>query len=201
MSDTGQTFWEKFYQGGQKPWDIGEAAPPLSRWFNLNTPQGKSVLVPGCGHGHEARMLIWKNANPVVAMDFVPQALEQAKAIESNISRQVQWVLGDVLKIPTGIGEPFDLVVEHTCFAALDPYSRNNYLRGIKECLKPDGRFVGLFFVDFQTLTGPPFGIFQRDLRSLLATYFDIQNWESHPADSHKKRAGYEALVVARARG
>jgi methyl halide transferase len=50
--------WESAYVLGETPWDKGFASPPLSWFLQLGQwlPAGR-VLVPGCGRGHDVRLL------------------------------------------------------------------------------------------------------------------------------------------------
>jgi SAM-dependent methyltransferase len=192
--------WEARYATGETGWDIGRAAPPLERLLDAYRPAGLSALVPGCGRGHEARLLSALGADPVVAVDFSPRALEQARAIQPALSARVTWALGDVRRLPELADGAFDLVVEHTCFCALAPDDRPAYMSQIAAALRPSGHLVGLFFVDFDNPDGPPFGVSQADLRRLLDPDFLVIHWEKSPPDSAQGRAGKEALIVARRR-
>src|SRR6478609_6306354 len=48
--------WDKRYQSGETPWEKGRAHPELVA-FLRRQPLNGCVLVPGCGHGHDARAL------------------------------------------------------------------------------------------------------------------------------------------------
>ena len=57
-------FWEERYRAGQDGWDLGGPAPALAAWLEIGgrfaaAVAGRSarVLVPGCGRGHDARLL------------------------------------------------------------------------------------------------------------------------------------------------
>src|SRR5690606_37268345 len=56
------------------------------------------------------------------------------------------------------IGQPprFDLVVENTCFCAIEPARRDDYVTAVAESLRPGGSLVGLFYAH-GTPGGPPF--------------------------------------------
>ena len=76
-------FWREAGRSRRKGWEIGQAAPPLARWFAAHPPVGKRTLVVGCGRGHEARMLAAAGAE-VVAVDFAPEAIAEARLLAAR---------------------------------------------------------------------------------------------------------------------
>ena len=52
--------WDKAYQEGETPWDKGYASPAIAEWLQKNSLEG-GVLVPGCGLGHDVRLLASHN--------------------------------------------------------------------------------------------------------------------------------------------
>src|SRR6478609_11644217 len=47
-------FWQERFESGQTPWDRGEAHPQLLRWIEQGLiAAGMSLVLPGCGRGHE----------------------------------------------------------------------------------------------------------------------------------------------------
>ncbi len=195
--------WDERYRSRELAWDMGMATPPIARTAQSLNLLGKSVLVPGCGRGFEVQLLTKLGAN-VVGVDFSGLALAEARSLAlralGNKAGGIEWVGADVRKLPLAWTGRFDWVVEHTCFCAIAPKDRGVYLSEMHRVLKPSGQLLGLFFVDFEDPDGPPFGIFQHALRSLLEPYFVPVHWESHPADSCKSRKNQEALVLAQKR-
>lgn len=191
--------WDERYRSREMAWDMGQAAPPLVRISKHLNILGKSVLVPGCGRGFEAQLFARRDAD-VTAVDFSQLALTEASKLAGARlgfeARRIEWVPSDVRRLPVSWTQRFDFVVEHTCFCALAPKDRETYLLEIHRVLKPSGRLVGLFFVDFNEPDGPPFGISQHELRRLLENYFQVVYWESHPPDSAEGRKNIEALVI-----
>jgi SAM-dependent methyltransferase len=189
--------WDERYRAKETAWELGRAAPPLARWLTANPPSGR-VLVPGCGRGHEARLAAALGARWVLGLDLSALALKEARSLTPSSETRVAWALADVRRLPAAAERVFALVLEHTCFCALDPSDRAGYVDEVARVLKPGGLLVGLFYVDFDNPDGPPFGLPQPELRALLEGKFKVLTWESHPADSVERRAGREALVVAR---
>lgn len=68
--------WNAAYEDDDTPWDKGIAAPPLRAFLAKHPIRGR-VLVPGCGLGHDVRLLAEQGAS-VVGLDIVPKAVRQA---------------------------------------------------------------------------------------------------------------------------
>ncbi len=185
--------WDERYRAREMTWDMGRAAPPLERAARSMNLLGKRVLVPGCGRGFEARLFAGLGAD-VCAVDFSALALQEAAKYRGG---SIEYAQADVRQMPLAWAQRFDLAVEHTCFCAIDPKDRARYVAELHRVLKPCGKLLGLFFIDFANPDGPPFGIYQQPLRELLAPYFDVIGWEVHPRDSWGPRRNQEALISA----
>ena len=54
--ENADSVWEQRYLSNDIPWDKGYAAPPLAEILSRLKLTG-SILVPGCGFGHDVRLL------------------------------------------------------------------------------------------------------------------------------------------------
>src|ERR1700716_3317975 len=72
-------FWEDVYARGGDGWELGRPAPPLVDILDTMPPPRGRVAVPGCGRGHDARLLATRGYD-VMGFDFAPAALAQARA-------------------------------------------------------------------------------------------------------------------------
>src|SRR5208283_3964319 len=109
-----QAFWESRYQSGDMPWEKGEASPGLVDFLagQPRLPRG-TVLVPGCGTGHDAR--VWAAAGfTVTGCDIAPSAVRLAQEKTAAAGLSAQFLLGDFLA-DDALG-PFDWIFEHTLF-------------------------------------------------------------------------------------
>jgi SAM-dependent methyltransferase len=102
--------------------------------------RGLRVLDVGCGSGYFSRELARRGAS-VVGIDMSPGMLAHAMRHESAEPLGVAYVEGDA----AGIGErfdreSFDLAV--SCVALQDMPDVPRVLRGVRDVLKPGGRFV-----------------------------------------------------------
>lgn len=183
-------FWSALYAGGGDGWELGRPTPPLKRWFTTHPPREQRVLVVGCGRGHEARMLAEMGAN-VVAIDFAPEAIEAARNFAG--SEAVDFRVRDLFAIARDV-ERYDLIVEHTCFCAIDPARRDEYVDVVHTVLRPQGRLVGLFYAHGRP-GGPPFSTTLEELRARFTRRFLLAHHEV-PTDSAPARHGDEILAV-----
>jgi SAM-dependent methyltransferase len=185
------TFWSNLYQTKQDGWELGAASPPIARWAAAEPLAGKRVLVVGCGRGHEARALAARGAR-VVGLDLAPEAIAEARRLGGD----VEWVNGDLFALPA-TGE-YDFVIEHTCFCAIDPARRDEYVRAVAGALKPGGQLVGLFYAHGKP-GGPPFDTSAAEVRSRFSTDFTVEALDVAP-DSIERRRGKElfARIVRR---
>ncbi len=190
------SFWEDLYQRGEGGWDLGEATPPLARWA-AEHPQlvdGKRVLVIGCGRGHDARMLA-RAGGVVTAVDFAADAVADARALAAKEGVAMEVWQADLFELPLR-PERYDLCVEHTCFCAIDPARRAEYVEAVRGVLVDGGHLVALFYAHDRP-GGPPFTTDDEELGRLFAPRFVVEHREI-PADSIERRRGHERLWLLR---
>ncbi len=162
-------FWEVLYRADTTGWELGRASPPLADYFASTSPAGLRVLVVGCGRGHEARMLANLGAK-VTAIDIAPSAIAQAQAIPNQ--QPVDFRLADVFDL-RGQEPAFDLIIEHTCFCAIDPARRDEYVTAVADALVPGGTLIGIFFAHGRE-GGPPFTTSAKEIRERFGQRFII---------------------------
>jgi SAM-dependent methyltransferase len=188
--------WNARWETKDTPWDLGGVTPALIDWSRDQTIKGTSILVPGCGLGHDAHFLA-KRGGRVTAMDYAPEAIQAAKTRYPHPS--VDWQVADVTRID--IRDSFDRVWEYTCFCALEPENRVDYLAGMAGALKPNGYYWGLVFQKVPNPEdGPPFEISPDAFHDLLSRFFEVDALEPGTNRSVKPRRGAEIWFVARKR-
>jgi SAM-dependent methyltransferase len=119
------------------------------------------VLVPGCGRGHEAALLV-DLGHPVVALDFSVEAIQRGQQRHESVGPRLRWLAADLFDAAAldaaGLGTGgLSGVLEHTCFCAIDPDRRAAYLETVVRLLAPGGWLLGLFWCH-QRPGGPPWG-------------------------------------------
>jgi SAM-dependent methyltransferase len=199
-------YWERAYREGRTGWELGEAAPPLVRALRA-LPVRHDAVVLGCGRGHEVRMLAALGWPRVVGVDFAASALAEARAHGERVApagaaqaaHVIEWLHDDVLALGSDRPNAFDLVVEHTCYCAIDPVTRDSWAGSVSATLRPAGVLVALFYTHARP-GGPPFGATAVEVVAGLEAHGLVVEHQEQPADSAPKRAGDETLVIARRR-
>jgi len=170
--------WERRYAEGDTPWDKGTAHPALEDWLARGTLTGQ-VLVPGCGVGHDVRALT-RHGLEVVGLDVAQGALERAKSFQPAGGEI--YHRGDVFHLPAAWHGTFNGVLEHTCFCAIEPKYREDYVRSIASVLKLGGRLLAVFYKDMEEQDGePPFGVTPEELDALFLGQFRILEEDPDP--------------------
>ncbi len=156
--------WDQRYREGRDGWELGAPAPPLDAFLREDPrrplPPGE-VLVPGCGRGHEAALLA-ELGFEAIGLDLSGEALQEARRLHGADRPGLRWLQADLLDAAAlrsaGLADgSLQGVMEHTCFCAIDPSRRSDYLAAVTRLLAPGGWLLGLFWC--HTLPGgPPFG-------------------------------------------
>jgi hypothetical protein len=93
-------------------------------------------------------------------------------------------------------------VLEYTCFCAIDPKRRQDYIEIVNHILKPEGEFVGLLLpIDKDSKDdGPPFGVDLNATILLFSRYLRLIKKEFSQY-SIERRKGREVFVIFRKDG
>jgi methyl halide transferase len=167
-------------------------------------PLTGDVLVPGCGLGHDVRAIA--KASPearVIGFDVAPLALTQAK--KYNPAGSESYICGNLFRLPAEFVGAFDWVFEHTCFCAILPEQRLDYVRAVATALRESGQILGIFFLnpwdpgEAPAEGGPPFGVSTEELDDLFLPQFQLLA-EQRPKTSYPGREGREILRLFRRR-
>ena len=188
--------WEQRYLTGVMPWEKGAPAPPLIDWLSRNQLHG-SVLVPGCGSGHDVRELTRAGAEPT-GLDLAPSAINLANSF-SRVGAE-RYRLADLFELPPEFVGAFDWVFEHTCFCAIDLKRREAYAAAVAAALRSGGRMLAIFYLDpgrDHPDEGPPFGTTRKELDRIFTAHFETVE-EYTPAAAYPGREGRELVRVLR---
>lgn len=188
------TNWEARYRANDTPWDKGAACPSLLDYLSAQSIQGH-VLVPGCGFGHDVRVFANQGAE-ALGIDIAPAAIEGAHQL--GVPKGARFQLLDLFQFPPRLLGTFDWVWEHTCFCAIDPELRPDYVRAVASALKPTGHFFAIFYLDpGNDDKGPPHGVTPAELDGLFNEQFDLlEEWK--PESSFSGREGRELMRILR---
>jgi SAM-dependent methyltransferase len=188
------SFWEESYRSGRTGWDLGMPTPVFQRLAESGKfPPGK-MLVICAGRGYDARMFA-RLKFQVTAVDFAEDAVKEMKTrMDSNISMEVMQA--DLFDLPVFMKEEFDYILEYTCFCAIDPQRRADYIHSVSSLLKPGGIYIALAFPIGGRTGGPPFVVTPDELVEPLSERgFELISREV-PEDSVPGREGIEELLI-----
>jgi SAM-dependent methyltransferase len=166
-----ETDWEQRYQTQDMPWEKGEASPGLVDFLAAHPKLERgTVLVPGCGTGHDAR--VWAAAGfTVTGYDLAPSAIRLSGERTRAAGLNAEFVQGDFLAdAPPRL---FDWIFEHTLFCAIDPKRREEYVRAVARWLKPGGQYLAVNYL-IPDKDGPPFGTTRDEVVNWFSPTFDL---------------------------
>ena len=185
--------WEARYQAGDTPWDEGYAAPALTKFLTRHPIRGE-VLVPGSGPGHDVRALAAHGAK-VTGLDLSSSAITLSRSYP--IAGGEHYEQGNLFELPKSWNGRFDWVFEHTCFCAIPPTLRAEYLKAIEAVLKPGGHFFAIFYLHPAAPSGPPHGTTREEISSLFDPSFELlEEWT--PDEAFEGREGRELCQLRR---
>ncbi len=164
--------WDDRYAEGLTGWNLGEAPPVLRDLIGSELRPAGRLLVPGCGHGHDSLALA-RAGWDVTGLDFAPRAVKAARASAEAAAVAVTYEQGDLFAMPKAWSDAFDAVWEQTCYCAVHPDRRDEYVASIARVLKTGGRYVGLF-MNHEKPDGPPFDVTRDDVAMRFASVFHL---------------------------
>ena len=195
-------FWQALYDQGGDRWELGRPAPVLGAHLARDPLPRGGVAVPGCGRGHDARWLA-RRGYRVCGFDFAPGVIRAARELAARDGVAVTFEERDVFRLAEAYPGFFDGVWEYTCFCAIDPARRAEYVDVLTAILRPGGWLLACFFPMGSASEHPgrpPFPVTETEVRGLLAGRFDLV--EAYvPFASAEGRQGREWMVSARRGG
>lgn len=188
-------FWTDLYARRGDGWELRQPAPPLVEFIELTPPPPGRVAVPGCGRGHDVRYLC-RRGYEAVGFDFSPMAIAEARALARAEGSRAEFAERDIFGLDRDYANAFDGIWEYTCFCAIDPARRAEYLRTMAAILKPGGWLLACFFPMRRRAAGPPFPVSQTEVRRLFLPRFRIER--AYAPRSVRLRLGQEWMVLLR---
>jgi SAM-dependent methyltransferase len=193
MLTTNPEYWEQRYQEDTAKWDIGMAAPPFASLLaSTKAPFAGKTAVIGCGQGHDA-ILFAKHGFDTIGFDFAPSAIALGQKLSQTMGISIQFLQRDIFALPQEFPASFDYAIEHTCFCAIRPEQRPDYVKVVRSILKPTGELIALFWAHNRP-DGPPFGTTLEEIQDLFSASFDTSNI-SPVSNSIASRHGEEYLA------
>jgi hypothetical protein len=193
------TDWDKLHQTGETGWNIGTTSPPIQEIINngdLKQLNAKTLLVPGCGVGHDVVALQQGlNLEKAVGLDISPTAVQHAIDLHKNMHSAVKFVCGDFFQHAQE--HQYDLGYDYTFLCALHPSMREAWATATTSYIAKGGHLLTLMFPLFPKEGGPPFEVSVQLYHDLLDETFDLV-WIRDDIKSEPKRQGKENLALWR---
>ncbi|HBJ33189.1 MAG TPA: thiopurine S-methyltransferase [Planctomycetaceae bacterium] len=174
-----QANWQARYDEGKTGWDRGQPNPMLAQWIDRGDLRPCSVLVPGCGRGHEVIALASLGFN-VTAVDFADSAVQALERELRQRNLQAKVIQSDLFAFDPS--ESFDAIYEQTCLCAVHPSQWEAYHASLLHWLRPGGNLFALF-MQTEATQGPPFSCDLSKMQRLFRS--DAWQWstEKHRVD------------------
>ncbi len=182
-------YWQARYERGETDWEKGAPSPGLVDFFaaHPDLPRG-TVCVPGCGTGHDARAFAAAGFT-ATGLDFAPSAVALATERTQAAGLRIRFLQADFLRASPP--ERFDWLFEHTLFCAVDPATRDDYVRAVLRWLKPGGQYLAVNYLICDP-GGPPWPTSREEQVERFSPHFQlIADWVPR---SYPNRVGRERM-------
>jgi len=128
MPDWSKLFFDSMYRFFKPDWDKGSAPIELVAFVKQLQLAGQALDL-GCGTGTSSIFLAQQGFK-VVGVDFSPKAIELARRKAQRATTSVDFRIGDVARLDF-LQEPFDFVLDVSCFQALSEAERSGYVEHV----------------------------------------------------------------------
>ncbi len=166
--------FEQMY-GDQAPWDIGRPQPAIVRLAEAGKIRG-AVLDVGCGTGDNVLYLATQG-HECWGLDFVPVAIERAKAKATQREIDAHFRVGDALEL-NKLGRQFDMVIDCGLFHTFTDDERPVFVQRLGEVLRSGGMLYILCFSDEEPGTEGPRRITQQEIRDAFQNGWKVTQIE-----------------------
>ncbi len=195
-------FWESRYRAGPVPWDLGGPTPQFVALLqSSHAPAPGRLIIPGCGRGYDA-ILFARHGFDVLGVDFAELPIREARVLARQAGVSCEFLQHDIFALPAQYRGTFDYLLEYTCYCAIDPARRPEYVQVAAGLLRSGGELIGLFFPLQplrQPVTGPPYPVSEDEIRACFAPEFVVEVLEP-PTHSAPGRSGLELFARLRRR-
>ena len=162
------------YADVPQPWDIPDPQPALVAVADRITGR---LLDSGCGTGENAMFFAARGCD-VTGYDVVPLAIERAKEKAKEKGLEIDFFVGDALKLSDWKAEEFDNVIDSGVFHVFSQEDARVYANGLKHVLKPGGHYFMLVFSDAEPGTQGPHRIPKQMIFDVFANGWEVESVE-----------------------
>ena len=172
--------FEEMYRH-QAPWDTGRPQPAIVKLAAAGQIRGR-VLDVGCGTG-ENLLYLAANGHEAWGLDFVPVAIERAKAKAAQRGVEANFVVGNALELDK-LSLQFETVIDCGLFHTFRDEERPMFVAGLAQVLRPGGLLHILCFSDEEPGGGGPRRISQQEIRDAFQGGWHLQRIEPNRFES-----------------
>jgi len=140
--------------------------------------------------------LLARHGYRAVGFDFASAAVGEARALAVAEGIDATFEQRDVFTLARDQRETFDGAWEYTCFCAIDPARRAEYIDVLRAILKRGATLLACFYPLRDGTDGPPFPVTRSGIERLLSPHFTIVESAEPPA-SIERRRGLEWMIRA----
>lgn len=177
------TPYKLLYRFGLVPWERRDVEDSWKAVFERpDAPAPGRALDVGCGSGRDAVYLAQRGWH-VTAVDFVDEALANAKRRAAEAGVEVQWVKADVARLgEIGLEPGYTLLYDFGCIHGLPDDARRGAAAGLTELAAPLATLLlGAFKRGRRLLL--PTGMDQEEVVALLSDSWELQEVRSVATD------------------
>ena len=193
-------YWEISYQSGEMGWDLGGITPVFDDWIKTYNKE-LSICVVGAGNGWDAINFATKGHN-VTAVDFAESEIQNMRKLAELNKVEIHTLHMDIFDLKKQYKDHFDIVLEYTCYCAINPKRRSDYINTAYSILKSSGKLVAIFFSIDKILNenGPPYGV---NINATIISFSKLFTLESKEISSLSidSRKNKEIFVIFRKNG
>ena len=190
-------FWHEKWETGDTPFHEDDFHPFLNRhWPSLGVAPGSKVFVPLCGKSRDMLWLLEQGyevlgaeLSELAAQSFFDEnglAVQRSEAgsFVRYRSERAQILCGDFFSLTPALLDGVAAVYDRAALIALSPELRARYAAKMKTLLPVDTRLL-LITITCQNgqISGPPFRVFNEEVRSLYGPWCDVELLEEASAD------------------
>ncbi|MCL4294173.1 MAG: class I SAM-dependent methyltransferase [Anaerolineae bacterium] len=162
--------WERLYQERvieSMPWFNPELDTDLKQALDELGVQSGSTLDLGTGPGTQAMQLA-RSGFDVTATDISDAAIRLAREKAEAQGLDITWMQDDILD--TRLAQQFDFIFDRGCFHVLPPEQRQDYIRIVRDLLKPGGYLFLKCFSHLQPGEQGPFRFTPEQIQEIFSS-------------------------------
>ncbi len=166
-------FYDLMYRFQKPPWDTGITPPEVVALVEQWEAKSGRALDLGCGTGTNSLYLA-RCGFRVVGVDFSPKAIALARAKGRQSGLPVEFVSTDVTQLDF-LKEPFDLILDISCFHSIPPAARQRYAGHIARLTHAKSKYM--LYAFSRSGGGPGLlgaGVTQEEVSELFTPFMEL---------------------------